>query len=189
MNNDIMEATNRIAFKTKQGKISIDATKIEDSYYLLVNSKDNTQITGIELDSPYLLLFLDKIILEGDNITVLASGRENVKLESIYKVEDDMLYKTNRLVIPEPEEGVKEINLAFYLTDIIDIKADMDLISYLAKNSYLYGDNKLLTKYEIYVPIFEVIEGYKDGNDDKNKVMNKTKFKVINGGLRNTKKQ
>ena len=34
MNNDIMEATNRIAFKTKQGKISIDATKIEDSYYL-----------------------------------------------------------------------------------------------------------------------------------------------------------
>ena len=39
MNNDIMEATNRIAFKTKQGKISIDATKIGDSYYLLVNSK------------------------------------------------------------------------------------------------------------------------------------------------------
>ena len=172
MNNDIMEATNRIAFKTKHGKISIDATKIEDRYYFLVN-----------------LTFLDKIILEGDNITVLASGRENVKLESIYKVEDDMLYKTNRLVIPEPEEGVKEINLAFCLTDIIDIKADMDLISYLAKNSYLYGDNKLLTKYEIYVPIFEVIEGYKDGNDDKNKVMNKTKFKVINGGLRNTKKQ
>ena len=100
-----------------------------------------------------------------------------------------MLYKTNRLVIPEPEEGVKEINLAFCLTDIIDIKADMDLISYLAKNSYLYGDNKLLTKYEIYVPIFEVIEGYKDVTDDKNKVMNKTKFKVINGGLRNTKKQ
>ena len=27
------------------------------------------------------------------------------------------------------------------------------------------------------------------GNDDKNKVMNKTKLKVINGGLRNTKKQ
>ena len=180
MNNDIMEATNRIAFKTKQGKISIDATKIGDSYYLLVNSKDNAHISGIELDSPYLLLFLDKIILEGDNITVLATGRENVKLESIYKVEDD---------IPEPEEGVKEINLAFCLTDIIDIKADMDLISYLAKNSYLYGDNKLLTKYGIYVPIFEVIEGYKDGNDDKNKVMNKTKLKVINGGLRNTKKQ
>lgn len=49
MNNDIMEATNRIAFKTKQGKISIDTTKIEDSYYLLVNSKDNAHISGIEL--------------------------------------------------------------------------------------------------------------------------------------------
>lgn len=189
MNNDIMEATNRIAFKTKHGKISIDATRIEDRYYFLVNSKDNAHISGIELDSPYLLLFLDKIIFEDDKIAVLASGRENVKLESIYKVEDDMLYKTNRLVVPEPEEEVKEINLAFYLIDIIDIKADMDLISYLAKNSYLYGDNKLLTKYEIYVPIFEVIEGYKDENLDNSKVTSKTKLKVIEGGLRNTKKQ
>ncbi len=189
MNNDIMEATNRIAFKTKHGKISIDATKIEDRYYFLVNSKDNAHISGLELDSPYLLLFLDKIIFEEDSIAILATGRENVKLESIYKVDDSMLYKTNRLVVPEPEEEVKEVNLAFCLTDIIDIKADMDLISYLAKNSYLHGDNKLLTKYEIYVPIFEVIEGCKDGNDDKNKVMNKTKLKVIEGGLRNTKKQ
>ena len=105
MNNDIMEATNRIAFKTKHGKISIDATKIEDRYYFLVNSKDNAQITGIELDSPYLLLFLDKIILEGDNITVLASGRENVKLESIHGNYYDRLHfmenilKSNFLVI------------------------------------------------------------------------------------------
>ena len=29
MNNDIMEATNRIAFKTKHGKISNEATKLE----------------------------------------------------------------------------------------------------------------------------------------------------------------
>ena len=113
MNNDIMEATNRIAFKTKHGKISIDATRIEDRYYFLVNSKDNAHISGIELDSPYLLLFLDKIIFEDDKIAILASGRENVKLESIYKVEDDMLYRTNRLVVPEPPEGPRKRSILF----------------------------------------------------------------------------
>lgn len=187
MNNDIMESTNRIAFKSKYGKVAIDATKIEDDYYFLVNLKDNTCIAGIELDSPYLLLFLDKIIFEDDKITVLVSGRENVKIESIYKVCDNMLYKTNRFVVPEPEESVKGVNLAFCLTDIIDIKADMELITYLANNSYLCGDNKLLTKYEIYVPIFESIEGYKNEYDKGNEDTNKIKFKVIKGGLKNTK--
>ena len=57
MNNDIMEATNRIAFKTKQGKISIDAFTIV-SFFMLITLFTNLTEIVISLSILFVTLFL-----------------------------------------------------------------------------------------------------------------------------------
>lgn len=156
--NEEMNNTNRIAIRLKDNsKVYIDRMYIDDKECIVIKMSEGSVIKDANM-SEYSVMLFQKMLLDGDSITLRILVEENIAYKEKYFVNNGYLDTHYRSYIPMPEEHIKIREMFLELSSVEEISADLALFKDLMSNKRIVAKTDDLARYDLYYPQIKVLK-------------------------------